>query len=229
MNYLEVAAIGGLLALANAAHCAGMCGVFALKAASLRSSGPWGGLSLYGAGKTFSYVFFGTVGGFLGHQLGQGVRSAQAVLGIGVAAVMLWVGFRLIVPGAPTRFGASVTRLFSPLLATIRQLGGGRSSGFILGALSAAIPCGVVYLAVLEAAATGRPVLGALLMLAFGLGTLPVLFAVGCVGRLAPERGGRRLAVAGGVCLLLIGLWTGWRALLPLLQYGSEIAPSCCN
>ena len=48
-----------------------------------------------------------------------------------------------------------------------------------LGALWGWLPCGLVYSVLLTALASGSAVQGALIMLAFGLGTLPNLLAIG--------------------------------------------------
>ncbi|HZJ71774.1 MAG TPA: sulfite exporter TauE/SafE family protein, partial [Planctomycetota bacterium] len=72
---------------------------------------------------------------------------------------------------------------------------------FTLGAVSGAIPCGVVGLALLQALATGSPVSAAAFMLAFGAGTAP---ALALAGWLAGQGTGRMpLRAAGGVLLLI--------------------------
>ena len=48
-----------------------------------------------------------------------------------------------------------------------------------LGALWGWLPCGLVYSVLLTALASGSAPRGALIMLAFGLGTLPNLLAIG--------------------------------------------------
>jgi hypothetical protein len=62
------------------------------------------------------------------------------------------------------------TRLL-PVNTVFRALG--------LGALWGWLPCGLVYSVLLSALASGSAAKGALIMLAFGLGTLPNLVAIG--------------------------------------------------
>ena len=50
---------------------------------------------------------------------------------------------------------------------------------FFLGGLWGWLPCGLVYSVLIAAMATGSALNGGLLMLAFGLGTLPTLLAMG--------------------------------------------------
>ena len=78
-----------------------------------------------------------------------------------------------------------------------------------LGIVWGWLPCGLVYSALALSLAVGDAARGALLMLAFGLGTLPMLFAMGTaarwlgnVVRLAWVRRG------AGILILLFGVYT---------------------
>ena len=79
----------------------------------------------------------------------------------------------------------------------------------LLGALWGWLPCGLVYSTLLWSASQGNAFYSALLMLAFGLGTWPVLLATGLAAErttaLLRKRGVR---VAGGLLVMLFGLWT---------------------
>lgn len=72
------------------------------------------------------------------------------------------------------------------------------AKAFGLGVLWGWLPCGMVYAALLLALSTGDPLQGTVVMLAFGLGTLPnMLLMSGVVRRLQPlfkRRGARRVA-----------------------------------
>ena len=79
----------------------------------------------------------------------------------------------------------------------------------LLGALWGWLPCGLVYSTLLWASSQGNAVHSALLMLAFGIGTWPILLATG----LAAERSNallrkRGVRIAGGMLVILFGLWT---------------------
>ena len=79
-------------------------------------------------------------------------------------------------PAPPTRVSAPSPplRRLSALLP-VRTL----PQSLMLGVLWRWLPCGLVYSVLVAAVATGSPVQGGLLMLAFGLGTLPTLLAMG--------------------------------------------------
>lgn len=57
-------------------------------------------------------------------------------------------------------------------------------SGYILGVLLGFLPCGLVYAAIIAVSATGNVEQAALGMLAFALGTMPMLLAIGVGGNL---------------------------------------------
>jgi sulfite exporter TauE/SafE len=64
-----------------------------------------------------------------------------------------------------------LTRLVFPITSPLRAL--------LLGMLWGWLPCGLVYSVLVTALASGHPQSGALIMLAFGLGTLPNLLVIG--------------------------------------------------
>jgi hypothetical protein len=78
-----------------------------------------------------------------------------------------------------------------------------------LGLLWGWLPCGMVYAALAWALAAGNATDGALLMVAFGLGTLPMLFALGTAARwlnLFVQQPWVRRGV--GILVILFGLYT---------------------
>ena len=78
-----------------------------------------------------------------------------------------------------------------------------------LGAIWGWLPCGLVYSSLLWAASQGSPLDSGLLMLAFGLGTLPVLLATGLAAeRLTSLLRRRSVRLGAGLLVMLFGLWT---------------------
>jgi sulfite exporter TauE/SafE len=78
---------------------------------------------------------------------------------------------------------------------------GWRGAG--LGLLLSALPCGLLYAALVGAAAAGSAAAGALAMAAFVAGTVPALVGVGLLGRLFGRRFGTALRPAGTALFLL--------------------------
>jgi len=222
---------GFLIGIASSAHCAGMCGAFALRAGTGGPRAPWRML-LYLTGKTFTYVFLGALAGFAGARIIDQFTGVQGWLGLGVGAVLLLAGVRLLrPPGAisATGPGAWIGRVLAPVfrLAHSAEATGGP---FALGAVTGLLPCGIVYVAAIQGAGVGTPLGGALLMAAFGAGTIPVLAAIGLLGYGAVARfGAKRLRITGGVILLAAGSTGVFRALLQLLADPAAGGPACCH
>lgn len=209
--------------LANAAHCAGMCGVFAVRTGGIAR------FAAYSLGKTATYVALGAVAGAVGAQALRAMGGAQAWLGLAAGAVMVVAGLAMLRPrraGAP---GALVSFLapFSEAVERARATG----SSFLFGAATGLLPCGVVYMAATQGAATASPAGGALSMAAFGLGTVPVLLVTlllgnGVMMRLGPSR----VRTAGAILVTVTGVVTAVRSALPLVRAsGGEVVPSCCE
>lgn len=105
-------------------------------------------------------------------------------------------------------FWRFMQRSFSPLIRVDQAHGMGNL--IALGAVWGWIPCGMVYGTLATAMASGSAPGGALVMLGFGLGTMPAMFAVGTAAvplrRLAQQPKARRAAGAIVIALGVVGL-----------------------
>jgi sulfite exporter TauE/SafE len=91
-----------------------------------------------------------------------------------------------------------------------------RSPGhaFALGTLWGWLPCGLVYSVLIWSISAGDALRGALLMLAFGLGTLPNLLAMGvAAARLNAFTRLPAVRIAAGAAVMGFGVWSVWTAL----------------
>lgn len=176
------AAAAGLL---GGAHCAAMCGgiVGALCGGAPASRVPWGRTLAYNAGRIASYVSAGFVVGAVGqagvllHGEAPVRRALMAGAGLTLIVLALFLaGWAPLVRALEAAGGVlwrrvqPYTRHVLPANTVPRALG--------LGVLWGWLPCGMVYAVLLTAATTGSAWSGALVMAAFGLGTLPNLLAV---------------------------------------------------
>ena len=80
-----------------------------------------------------------------------------------------------------------------------------------LGVFNAFLPCQLIYAFAARAASTASIAEGMLTMLAFGLGTVPAMLALGCTPRLVGPTTRARLARASGVLVVAFGLLTALR------------------
>ena len=209
-----------VVGLLGGVHCAGMCGgiVGAL------SFGIKGGRNLplllaYNLGRISSYTFAGALMGALGFYFSGllPVQTAQQVLLSLAGLFLILMGLYLAgwwnALSRLERAGGYLWRRIEPLgrrLLPVRSV----PQALMLGALWGWLPCGLVYSALVWTVSAGGALEGAMLMAAFGLGTLPNLLAMGLfAGALAPYL--RRPAVrwAAGAVLVLLGVVTLARAL----------------
>ncbi|MFI8482661.1 sulfite exporter TauE/SafE family protein [Pseudomonas sp. NPDC078700] len=203
-----------ILGLLGGGHCLGMCGGL-MSALSLaippeQRSKRFRLMLAYNLGRISSY----TLAGLLIGLAGVAVASSPAAMLLRFAAGILLICMGLYLAGwwsGLTRIEAlgrglwryiqPLTRRFMPVSSIPRAL--------MLGGLWGWLPCGLVYSTLLWASSQGNALHSAALMLAFGVGTLPVLIATG----MAAERISRFLRVkgvrmAGGLLVILFGIWT---------------------
>ena len=99
------------------------------------------------------------------------------------------------------------------------------SKAAALGALWGWLPCALVYSVLTIALASGHPVSGALTMLAFGLGTLPNLLAMGlAASRMRPLIRDVRVRRIAGALIIGFGAIGLVRALQPVHDHGATLS-----
>ena len=180
--------IAGLLG--GPVHCGAMCGGFVLGQVAERIAAvPIGGLCEWRriAGGALVPYHIGRLTTYAG--LG-------ALVGAGSAAVLPhWMATALLLLGAALfllRGFAHVPQFWSRAIGGVARRAGG--SRFALGLVLGFLPCAFLYAALAIAAAGQSMLTGALGMLAFGLGTVPTLVAVGIVGQVAGRQWQGRIA-----------------------------------
>lgn len=170
----------------------------------------------YSLGRITTYAFFGAVSGFAGWHLSKlpsSLHGAQQTFSILAGALMMLIGLWTLLPirwraKSPLGIASLLVPLFSHYLRP-----NGRSGFFLAGLANGFLPCGLVYAFVVRAVATADAVEGALVMIAFGLGTVPAMMAVGSGAALAGPRT-RRYAFRLAACLIMaMGIMSIHRAI----------------
>lgn len=217
-----------VVGLLGSVHCAGMCGgiVGALSVAPtvgrpvpvrvVAARASLAHVAAYNAGRIGSYMVAGALAGALFDQLAQGAHALAYLPALQAGAYWLanlmlaalglylmdaWRGLARL-----EQAGKYVWRGVRPLLRRVGPLDRpGRM--FVAGSLWGWLPCGMVYSVLVTAMLSGSAASGALVMLAFGLGTLPMLLGLGLAGaRLRGWLASPRARVACGVLVLGFGL-----------------------
>ena len=225
-----------VLGLVGSLHCAGMCGplALALPVTGRNAVGFTVGRLVYNVGRLFTYCLLGLIFGFVGQTLLVAGLQRWVSIGLGLLLIVGLIGSRKLALAAPIVRG--VDRLKTVMAAFLQR----RSlpALAVLGGLTGLLPCGLVYVACAGAAATDHWQRGALYMAAFGLGTFPMMLAIGLSGRLLQGsiRFKLRHAVPISVVLLsalliLRGLSLGIPYLSPDLSHssGSHHAPKAAQ
>ncbi|WP_122690073.1 sulfite exporter TauE/SafE family protein [Pseudomonas viridiflava] len=203
-----------VLGLLGGGHCLGMCGglMGALTLAIPREQRArrMQLLMAYNLGRIVSY----SIAGFFSGLVGWAVANSPGATTLRVVAALLLIAMGLYLAGwwsgltRIERLGRGLWRYLQPIATRLLPISS-IPRALLLGALWGWLPCGLVYSSLLWAASQGSAIDSALLMLGFGLGTWPVLLATG----LAAERTTallrrRSVRTAGGVLVILFGLWT---------------------
>ena len=216
-SYLAAFVVG----LLGGAHCAGMCGgivgalAFGLPERIRNEFSRTLPYQLgYNLGRVTSYVVAGAIMGGLGMLLAEVIPlyPVQQALLVIAALFMIFLGLYL---GGWWMGLARIERLGSRLWARIepfaRRLLPVHTPGqaWMLGLVWGWIPCGLVYSMLVWTVSSGSVLKGAGLMLAFGLGTLPNLFAMGMVaGSLARWSKDIRVRRVAGLLVIAFGIYT---------------------
>jgi len=197
--------------LMTSVHCISMCGAIGLAASgetnavrSLRRP------LLYNAGRVISYTAIGGIVGLAGGVLHVS-PAAQGAIILAASVLMLLMALQLL----------GLVRLRLPRLLTLKT-GVGRAGPFVIGLLNGLMPCGPLQAMQLYALSTGSTLSGALAMMLFALGTVPLMLASGAVIDLSRGRVRTLAARVMPVMMLLLAISMMNRGLLAL---GVDVIP----
>jgi uncharacterized protein len=210
--FISMFAIG----LATSVHCISMCGPMVVTYAVKSDGGDrWHKRVLanvaYQGAKLMSYLLVGLALGAIGAAFNLNAIRPYVMLVAGLFMVILGLGMTGKVPWA-ARLTPRPPRVLINALSKLRRrsssdVAAGESSlatPIAFGLLTGLMPCAPLQAAELAAASSGTVLGGGTVMVAFGLGTLPLLFAFGTASSLIPIRWKRRLMF--GLAFVVIGL-----------------------
>lgn len=199
------AVIFGLL---GSFHCVGMCGpiAFMLPLDRKNRNKRLFQLVSYHTGRLFTYGFIGLVFGLVGKSLNLfGIQQQLSIL-IGVAMIAL-----IIIPSKIfNRYNFSrpmytaVGKVKSAMGAELKKKDPG--TFFTMGFLNGLLPCGLVYMAVFGALASGGAAYGGLYMILFGLGTIPLMTTAIYLGNFLKGRAKQRILKVIPVFVVVVGM-----------------------
>ena len=201
-----------LVGLLGGTHCVGMCG--GIVGALSMGGAPRLSLHLaYNAGRITSYAVAGGLVGALGGASLALAGQLPLRIALYLLANLMLIALGLYLMGLTRalafseRLGQNLWRRIQP--STRRFLPAHSiTQAFPLGLLWGWLPCGLVYSALATALTAGSASKGALLMLAFGLGTLPNLLLAGfLLARLRHWVQQLAVRVVAGLLVAAFGVW----------------------
>lgn len=199
---------GFVLGLLGSFHCVGMCGpiAFMLPVDRTNSYKKAGQILLYHVGRLLSYATIGFVFGLLGKSLY--IFGIQQKLSIAIGVLMIVV---ILIPYktfSKYNFSKPVFKVISKVKSGLGKQFKKKTldTFFTIGFLNGFLPCGLVYMAVFGAIASGSMLEGSLYMLFFGLGTIPLMTTAIYIGKFLNTSIKQRIQKAIPVFVIIIGM-----------------------
>lgn len=204
-------------------HCFGMCGGIAAGLGTLPVAGDANSEArpkamtavLFNIGRIISYAGLGLISAWILASVGEvlNVPKWSMILRLLTAIMIFLIGMQFLfnwqVLAGIERAGARVWKHVLPLAVKASSLPGG-TGRLLLGLCWGLLPCGLVYSVLLTASAAGSPFGGALVMFAFGIGTLPSMLgmslAAPALAAMLSDRWTRRLMGAALIFLAVLSV-----------------------
>ena len=217
---ISMALLTGLL---GSGHCIGMCGGL-VTALSLSETGKRGGVLfqlLYNGGRITTYTSIGWLVGWLGSAFAYANTMAGITRGLLIGSDIFVILLGLGSAGLFTRLKLNVMQLEFPgpvkkitlLVGKLKKMGPALSS-LPLGLIMGFLPCGFLYAMIITAGQSAAPEKGAIIMLSFGLGTMPALFLFGSAAHWLTRSIRTAMLRWAGIMVALMGGYNLYRHLV---------------
>jgi len=173
-----------LVGIFGSLHCVGMCGplVLALPLTRTEKSAVVYQSLIYNLGRIFLYALLGLLIGTIGWGLQLGGLQKMFSIGLGITLILTslnafnsFFNVNKLTSLVSIKSAAFLKKAFSV---------SSNFSAFRIGMLNGLLPCGLVYTALATSITMSSPLQSSFYMAIFGLGTLPLMYAVMVGGKL---------------------------------------------
>lgn len=232
--YLAALSMG----LLGSFHCIGMCGPIAV-ALPVKTDSWFSralGASFYNIGRAITYGFMGAIFGLVGK--GLNLVGLQQITSIGIGVLMiLSVLFPLLFKNKQLldNFANKIVQKLKSAFSKLFKIQSNYAL-FIIGILNGFLPCGLVYMAIAGAIATGEILDGTIYMVIFGLGTLPIMLSLTLTSQVISIGFRNKIKkiipifiIIIGLLFILRGMNLGIKYISPKLAKGEEVKMECCH
>ena len=198
-----------VVGLLTSLHCVAMCGGINLSVCvaykfDKEDTSKLGKLKpsfMYNAGRVISYTIIGGIVGALG--------SVFSISNAGSAFITIFAGTFMVIMGLNMlnifpwlrRLNLHMPKVFATKIRSEKK----NKGPFVVGLLNGLMPCGPLQAMQLYALGTGSFIAGALSMLAFSLGTVPLLFAFGALGSLLSSKFSKNMIKVSAMLVIVLG------------------------
>lgn len=205
------------LGLVTSIHCVSMCGPMVVTyAVKGEENGPWHRKLIpnvaYQGAKITSYVLVGLTLGAIGSAFNlDGVRpyimlvagAFMIIMGLGMTGKFPWAA--RLTPRPPKFLMTALSKTRRKANADAEAGESSLATPISFGLLTGLMPCAPLMAAQLAAAGTGSVLGGGVAMLAFGLGTAPLMLAFGTASSLLPKQLKQRMMSVLAIVVILFG------------------------
>ncbi len=214
MNLFFPLFIAGLV---TSVHCVAMCGTMVVTyGINANPTDSWFKRLLphlaYQGAKVLSYMAVGLVLGGVGSLLNLGgirgwvtIVAGAFMIAIGFSMTTVGKSVRRYLPQAPAFYVKALGSLRRKAKSDVADGKTSLSTPITFGLMTGLMPCAPLQAAQLAAAGAGSPAAGAIAMLGFALGTLPLMLVFGAVSSKLGERFKKNMAVVGAIVILVLG------------------------
>ena len=201
-----------VIGLLTSVHCIAMCGGINLSQCisnkpevpvkEKRTSNLRPGI-LYNTGRVISYTIIGGIVGALGSVVSlTGPGKGLVAIVAGIFMVIMGLNMLNIFPSL-RKFNPRMPKIFASKINEKKN----SNSSLYVGLLNGLMPCGPLQAMQIYALSTGDPVKGALAMLAFSLGTVPLMFGLGALSTILTKKFTGRMMTASAVLVVVLGVF----------------------
>ena len=236
MDTVDLLSIISIAFLGSVGHCIGMCGGIVIAYSNTKidakMSSIYQSLShlIYSLGRVTTYTVMGAVFGAIGGVVSFS-HTAISTLTIIAGIFMVLTGLSIL---GWLKFLTSIEHSFSKsswyqdiFRSVLRSKS--LNSFYILGLLNGLLPCGLVYFFAVTAASTGSAIWGAVVMMIFGLSTIPSLFALGLFSALFSKNNLRKVMMnLASIVVIAYGFYTIYRG-YDFIQNPNKSLLNCCE
>ena len=170
--YLAAIATGLVIGFLGSFHCIAMCGPLAM-AMPLQENKNWS-ILFYNTGRVFSYTLLGLFFGMIG--MGFTFYKVQQFFSLFAGVLLIMYAFNLLTANPFKSFYESYMKVLRNRFEKLNKQLGSIGFAFGFGVVNGFLPCGLVYLALVTAVSFGDISQSVLIMLGFGVGTIPLMF-----------------------------------------------------